>query len=76
MWLFVDLCVSTFFWRNLLGLNIKSFSFDVQNNLMFGSDKFSEKWENIEIEQFHVKFWFNRKDIELPCTYKAVKKKL
>ena len=44
---------------------------------MFGSDKFSEKWENIEIDkQFHVKFWFNRKDIELPCTYKAVKKKL
>ena len=42
MGLFVDFCVFTWIWLNLPDQNLKLFCFDVQNNFMFQSGKFSQ----------------------------------
>ena len=52
-------------------LKLKLFCFDVQNNFRFRSGKFSQKHRNQQT--IDVKFWFNRKNMELSHIYIAVK---
>ena len=70
--LIVDFCVFPCFSLYLPELNLKLVSSDVQNNFRFNSGK---NGENTEInQQSNVKFWFNRKNMELTHIYLAVLK--
>ena len=66
---FINFCVFTRFWLNLLDINPKLFCFDVQNSFRFESDKFSQKWIKTSTNNGISSFGLIEKFLELSCTY-------
>ena len=78
MGLFVDFCVFTWIWLNLPDQNLRLFCFDVQNNFMFTSGKFSQIQVKTQksINNSKSSFGLIGKNMKVSHVYLAVRKKI